>query len=953
MFSYNTSVSNVVSKLGIYYANAHSILSTDAIDYLNYRLYNDLQGKIICFTETWFNSTISNSAFCPNFNIFRCDRPPGKAGGGVAIFVPKNISCSLVPDFTVSNDLFESICVRCSSSVHSPLYICCVYRPPHYHPNFQNFITFLSKLWSHKGRLVIVGDLNFPRLSWSTYTSMPHAYPIEREFMQLVVNYGISQFINFPTRRNNLLDVILSDDPNLVCNVCSSAPFGDANHPSDHLSVSFEVPFGHFQTPKTTPKPNFHKADWTSIEWFLGNVDWIQALNCPNANSMWLSFLNILHEAIYRFVPLSRASVSTSKSKYPKYLKLLYNKQQKFYKIFKRSPSPRNRERYKSASKRFVVARNRYHLMIEQGVLDSHNVNNFWRFVRDRTKVFNAIPPIISSDDVLCETDSDKAAAFNQYFSSVYTISNNLPVPLTQNIKHSINCVEVSPEIVLKYLLRLNCKLSSGPDGIPNLFLRRVAHFICEPLSSIFNVSLLNGCVPENWKVACIIPVPKIYCPSNVDKYRPISLTSSICKVLESIIRDRLLEFCFAHQIFSKTQYGFLPKRSTESQLLSCLNDWHYHLSRRTAVDVIYFDFAKAFDTVCHSKLLSKLYSLGIRGMLWKWIKSYLSNRSQFVKVGDCCSNSSNVNSGVPQGSVLGPILFLLFINDLPDFITYSKIYIYADDVKLYLPINSPADSRLLQSDINSVVQWSNFNQLSLSINKCCVLHLGNTDIHSQYSYFINGRLLVTKNVVKDLGVLIDSNLNFKTHVNSIVQRASLLSTSLFRSFHVKNHAFLTKLFNVFVRPLLEYASTVWSPQSVEGINLVEGVQRRFTKNLSNLREASYSDRLAVLNITSLQSRRVINDLVILYKIVHGLICLDSADFISFSNAFTRGHNLKIYKSRVKDVKIFPNRVISCWNSLSYSTVNAPSTALFRSRILTNDFPHIISVLHGGVHDVA
>ncbi len=207
----------------------------------------------------------------------------------------------------------------------------------------------------------------------------------------------------------------------------------------------------------------------------------------------------------------------------------------------------------------------------------------------------------------------------------------------------------------------------------------------------------------------------KVYCSTNVDNYRPISLTSSVCKVLETIIRDHILDFCRTNNIFSTFQHSFLPKRSTESQLLSCLNDWNSYLNNRMAVDVIYFDFAKAFDTVCHPKLLVKLSALGIRVVLLQWIESYLSCRSQYVKVGDSRSMPANATSGVPQVSVLGPILFLLFINDLPKCISNSKIGMYADYVKLYRAVNSLTDCRLLQQDINSLVEWSELNSLSLS----------------------------------------------------------------------------------------------------------------------------------------------------------------------------------------------------------------------------------------------
>ncbi len=347
-----------------------------------------------------------------------------------------------------------------------------------------------------------------------------------------------------------------------------------------------------------------------------------------------------------------------------------------------------------------------------------------------------------------------------------------------------------------------------------------------------------------------------------------------------------------------------------------------------------------------HTKLLSKLSSIGIKGVLLEWIKSYLSFRKQFVKVGDSISDDADIISGAPQGSVLGPLLFILYINDLPSHISHAFIRLYVDDVKLYLPVSSAYDAKLLQSDIDAIIKWSNENHLSLASHKCFALHLGFGEIN-YYSYYINGCLIKNKDVIKDLGVFIDSRLDFKSHINSIVQRASVMSSSLFRSFRCRNRAFLVRLFNVFVRPLLEYACPVWSPHSFQLIDQIESVQRRFTKQLPGLANVSYSQRLSILKIDSLQLRRIVFDLVVLYKIIYGLIVLYAADFITYHNLNTRGHTLKLLKIRSNSnlcLYSFPNRIISLWISLSSDTVYATSVNSFKARLLSTDY-HLLSAL--------
>ncbi len=209
----------------------------------------------------------------------------------------------------------------------------------------------------------------------------------------------------------------------------------------------------------------------------------------------------------------------------------------------------------------------------------------------------------------------------------------------------------------------------------------------------------------------------------------------------------------------------------------------------------------------------------------------------------------------------------------------------------------------------------------------------------------------IRKDVVKDLGVFVDSRLDFKSHINSVVHRASAISSSLFRSFRTHNHAFLVRLFNVFVRPLLEYVCPVWSPHSVQLVDQLENVQRRFTKNLPGLRNASYAQRLSTLKMQSLQFRRIFLDLVALYKIVYGLTVLDAADFVTYDNQFTRGHALKLLKTRSNSnlcLNSFPNRVISLWNALSVDTISAPNVYLFKTRLLSNDSNLILSFVRDG-----
>lgn len=266
--------------------------------------------------------------------------------------------------------------------------------------------------------------------------------------------------------------------------------------------------------------------------------------------------------------------------------------------------------------------------------------------------------------------------------------------------------------------------------------------------------------------------------------------------------------------------------------MLNCVNDWSSSLDSNIPLDVIYIDFAKAFDTVSHSILLAKLQNFGCSHLLLKWFDAWLCHRTQFVTINKVSSSSVPITSGVPQGSVLGPTLFVIFINDLPHVVKYAKLFMYADDVILCLPIRSRDDFNLLISDLLRLFSWSSTNLLTISLTKCQVLHIGSNS-NPKHNYVVNGNTILAPTIIRDLRVLIDSDLTFIPHINSIVTEASVRLGILTRAFRSKSVSFQMLLYKTFVRPLLEYCPTVWSPYCDKYSSLIESVQHKFTRYLS------------------------------------------------------------------------------------------------------------------------
>jgi ribonucleases P/MRP protein subunit RPP40 len=299
---------------------------------------------------------------------------------------------------------------------------------------------------------------------------------------------------------------------------------------------------------------------------------------------------------------------------------------------------------------------------------------------------------------------------------------------------------------------------------------------------------------------------------------------------MEAIIKDQLIFYLISKGLISKQQHAFIKRHSTVTNLLQCTHDWGVALHSGQSVDVIYIDFSRAFDSVVHSKLLCKLRNFGISGKLLVWISAFLTYRSQCVVVEHCYSVWEPVISGIPQGSVLGPVLFILFIDDIgivcQGIITHK---LFADDLKLYSTINTEHDVRSLQSALVRLQQWCCDWQLTINVTKCHILHIGNKNINKDY--VLNGCKINVARVVTDLGVDIDVGLTYAAHINRIVGKAYSRVGVLFKGFASRGVPILKRAYTVYIRPILEYASSVWSPHLLvlKHINAIERVQKRIS----------------------------------------------------------------------------------------------------------------------------
>jgi len=423
--------------------------------------------------------------------------------------------------------------------------------------------------------------------------------------------------------------------------------------------------------------------------------------------------------------------------------------------------------------------------------------------------------------------------------------------------------------------------------------------------------------VPRDWKLANVAPIFKGGSRKDPGNYRPVSLTSHISKIFEKILKEHIVQFFEDNAILSSKQHGFRKGFSCLTSLLEACNCWTTYLDEGDPCDVLFLDLRKAFDSVCHDTLLRKLSNLGIAGSTLTLIESFITSRLQRVSINGISSEWASVTSGVPQGTVLGPVLFLAYINDAPDLII-NLCNLFADDLKLFRRITNFADCQSLQNDIDSLVIWAKNNKLTFNANKSAVLHLGRTNMN--YDYKIGDISLPSPDQAKSLGVIFNRDLKVGTQCRAAASKANQMLGRIKKNFQWLTPRTLRILYTTYVRPHLDYCSPAWNPYLIKDINTLEAVQRRATRLLPSIRHLPYDQRLHHLGLTSLADRRLRGALLEAFKIVNHLDHRTSDDYFrEATNLTTRGHQRKLYTPYARTLvrkNFFSVGIIRHWNAL-------------------------------------
>ena len=555
---------------------------------------------------------------------------------GIAVYINSELNATEVCFKTRSK---ENIWCNIKLKNNDTLLVGCIYRSPtNNNDNTIQLMDLLQEVCDSKpNHLILTGDFNYKEIDWITWYTNTHENHRASLFVEKIRDLFLYQHITEYTRyregqKPSLLDLILTNEEGTINNIQYLPPLGK----SDHISVVFETNLHPFKDNLKSKGYDYNKGNYNIMTQNLKSINWTKELNVLTIENAWEEFDNIIRKETEANIPKCR-----SRKKKPYINKKAEKKIKKKYflwKKFKETDLGSDHDNFKRErnSLRYLTRKlqRQFKKIIAKNL--KKDPKSFWRYANSKIKTRSKISQLSKTDGNLTENDKEKADVLNTFFSSVFTEENLNHIPTLENkYETPLKLLSITPEMVLKKLKRLKVNKSPGPDGMHPRVLKETAEAICTPLSIIFNKSLEEGKLPQSWKDAHITALHKKGSRQRAENYRPISLTVIFCKIMESILRDQIVDYMITNNLFADQQHGFVPNRSCVTQLLYVIEEWTSWMDESNNIDTIFLDFQKAFDSVPHERLLSKLKSYGILGKCHTWIQQFLLNRRQRVIVGN------------------------------------------------------------------------------------------------------------------------------------------------------------------------------------------------------------------------------------------------------------------------------------------------------------------------------
>ena len=856
---------------------------------------------------------------------------------GLGVYIRKNSPICRETRFESSD--YSFMCFRLAP-LHSITFLFILYRSP----SSQDCTLFdvisdqidrALSLYS-SANIVVIGDFNAHHSEWLGSNVSDSAGVKAHNFC---LSQSLTQIINFPTRfpdnpnhLPSLLDLCLVSDPS-QCSVSPHSPLGS----SDHCLISLKL-LSRSSTSKESPyhrtSYNYSKADWDSFRDFLRDGPWVEifclpADNCASYVTSWIQ------AGMESFIPSRRFQVKPHSSPwFSSSCAAAISNRNHYFHIYHQNNSPENKRLFTLArnhcKKVLSNAKARFSQVTKSRISSQKlGSRDFWRIFNSvYNKGKSVIPPLLHGSDFVT-SPKDKAELFAKNFSSISSLdsTNHILPDIADKQVDPLLDIRITPASVSKVIFGLDSSTACGPDNIPVIVLQKCCPELSSIFSKLFNKCLSESCFPASWKAASVVPIFKNSGErSDSSNYRPISLLTIISKVFESLINKHLISHLESNNLLSDHQYGFRSSRST-ADLLTVITDRFYRaLDKCGEARAIALDISKAFDKVWHCGLLRKLSSYGVSGNVFKIIESFLTNRSIKVVLDGQHSSSFPVTSGVPQGSILGPILFLIYINDLPELLS-SKVALFADDTTIYSCLDKKPtlsdcleEAFDLEKDLTSATAWGSQWLVNFNTDKTQYLKANRSRSGVDFPLFMNGDVLDESSTLRLLGLTLTSDLSWKPYIKSIAKLASAKVASLYRARHFLTPDSILYLYKSLIRPCMEYCCHIWGGSSYDALSLLDRVQRRIVNIVGPALAA---------NLQPLSHRRNVASLSLFYKYYNGRCSKELASLVPSTKIYSRSTRLSIKShpftvtvpkcSKNSYLSSFFPRTSILWNSLPSS----------------------------------
>ena len=907
----------------------------------------ELKPDIVCLTETKLNDAIKLE-INNYYNVWRRDRV-GKSGGGIMIMTRKDL---VVKRVVYGEGRAEVMHVQVEIDKEE-MKIAVAYVPPRtgswikeeYEGMIEDTLLSLSQVVQGRSKIILTGDFNCKDVDWENLECGGGHETWGPRFLDLMMENMLTQEVKEDTRYRGedepaRLDLVLTRKLQLKDDIKYMCPLGKSDHVT--MVVNIEGSSGKMDESYKGNRLNYRKADIDKLKKHFRDFNWDVLTRAQNVQDKYDIFMEAYRGGVSRYVPRYKPRKEGNREWFNGRCTRAKERRDAAWKRWRRHRNTRNKEEFKQARNEYMKVRKEEERSYEKSIVEKckEQPKLLHKFINRKIKPKETIERL-KGECGMIEDPKSLADLMNSSFQQVFTTESTFEEPQVDDERDCMDEIIVSKQEIHKLMEELEDGKAMGPDGVSGSILKACREELAVPIYDIIQYSLASGTVPVEWKRADVVPIYKSGKKEEPLNYRPVSLTSVVCKMCERVFKRQWTEFLERRELISNKQFGFRKGRSCVTNLLSFYSRVVDKVQERDGwVDCIYLDLKKAFDKVPHRRLLWKVeHKGGLTGQTLKWMESYLRGREMRTMVKDAKSEWREVTSGVPQGSVLAPILFLVYINDMPEGVK-SYMNLFADDAKLLRHIKDEEDCKILQEDLNKIWRWSRKWQMEFNVDKSQVMEMGGGGRRPVWTYTVEGGMELRKvQREKDLGVIIQSNIQSDSHIDRIFGETYNVIKNVGLAFHYMDKEMMKKLLVTVIRPRLEYAQVVWSPYKKKHIKKLERLQRMATKMVPEIRELTYEERLRAMDLPTMEKRRERGDLIQIFKLLNGMDIVDNKDLLmrgEIVGRSTRGHSMKLRKGRcLQDVKkhSFPQRCVEMWNELSEEVISAKSVHSFKERL--------------------